>query len=224
MDEQANHTNFKTIFHQLSRLIRRIPFTICMVAILIVVAWATHSYFQELARNWIERLGFAPNDFWLFRWERLVLSALVTQGGLTFWFAVVATAVTSGLAEWKSGTLRTFVAFWGVHLGALMLESALFLLPLHRLGFPAARAAFFSRNVGPSAGYMGLLGYLATFLPKRWRWLAFSTILVGLLIVLFIPPRPGQTLAIKLADDMAHLIAFPLGWLTAYLIRKNNAR
>jgi len=224
MGKQASRTDFETIFSNLSRLIKRVPFTLCMVAILLIVAWATHSYFQELARHWIERLGFAPRDFWLFRWERLFLSAFVTQGGLAFWLAVVMVAVTSGMAEWKSGSLRAFGTFWGVHLVTLVLESALFLLPLHRLGFPAARAVFFSRDVGPSAGYMGSLGYMVTFLPKPWRWLVFGVILLILLVSVFIPPFSGQNLAIKLSDDMAHLIAFPLGWLAAILIRKNKAR
>jgi hypothetical protein len=219
MGEQTDRNDFKSIFHSLIRLIKRLPFTICMVVILLVVAWATHSYFQVLAQNWINRLGFAPRDFWLFRWERLALSALVTQGGTTFWFALAMVAVTSGLVEWKKGSLWAFATFWVVHLVTLFLESALFLLPLHRLGFTAARAVFFSRNVGPSAGYMGSLAVVFTFLPKPWRWLAFSIILVALVVSLLIPPRPDQSPAIKLSDDIAHLIAFPLGWLLASLIK-----
>ena len=219
MGEQKSHTDFKTILSHTGQLIQRVPFTLCMVIVLLGVAWATHSYFQGLAHTWIIRLGFAPHDFWLFRWERLILSASVTQGGFTFWFALVMVAFTSGVTEWKSGSLRAFATFWGVHIATLILESALFLLPLHRLGFPAARAVFFSRDVGPSAGYMGSLGYIITYLPKPWRWIAFGVILIFLSISLFLPPTPGQTLAIKLADDVAHLIAFPLGWLTATLIR-----
>jgi hypothetical protein len=224
MGEQRSRTNFKTILYQLGWLIQRLPFTLCMVVILLGVAWVTQSYFQGLALTWINRLGFAPRDFWLFRWEHLVLSALVTQGGSIFWFALAMVAFTSGVAEWKSGSLRAFFTFWGVHIVTLMLESVLFLLPLHRLGFPAARAVFFSRDVGPSAGYMGSLGYIITFLPKPWRWTALVVILIVLITSLLVPPTPGQTLAIKLADDVAHLIAFPLGWLTATLIRGDFQR
>ncbi len=218
MGEQTNRTSRKVNLPHPWQVIRRIPFTLCMLIILAVVAWVTHSYFQELARTWINRLGFAPRDFWFLRWERLFLSALVTQGGFSFWFALVMVAFTSGVAEWKTGTWRAISIFWGVHLATLILESALFLLPLQHLGFPAARAIFFSRDEGPSAGYMGTLGYVSTLLPKPWRWLAFGSILIILVVSLFIPPSPGQTLAIKLSDDMAHLIAFPLGWLSAFLI------
>ena len=224
MVEQKNYTNFKAFIYQPGRLIKRVPFTLCMVVILLIVAGATHSIFQDLARNWITHLGFAPRDFWLFRWERLFISALVTQGGTTFWFALVMVAFTSGVTEWKSGSLRAIITFWAVHLVTLIFESALFLLPLHRLGFPAARAVFFSRDVGPSAGYMGSLGYIVTYLPKPWRRIVFAVILTILVVSLFVPPRPGQTLAIKLADDMSHLIAFPLGWLTASFKRRKTLR
>jgi hypothetical protein len=77
--------------------------------------------------------------------------------------------------------------------------------------------------VGPSAGYMGSLGFVITFLPKPWRWVAFGAILIYLIISLFLPPQAGMTLAIKTSDDLAHLLAFPLGWITAYLFKKNYA-
>jgi hypothetical protein len=198
-------------------IIRRIPFTLCMVIILLLVAWGTQSYFKELARDWVSRLGFAPHDFWFFRWERLILSALVTSGGAIFWFALGMVAITSGVAEWKTGSRRAALTFWGVHLVTLVLESLMFLLPLRQLGFIQARALFFSRDVGPSAGYMASLGLVTTFLPKPWRWIAFGAILIFLISALFIPPRSGETQAVKLAADMAHLIAYPLGWMSAYL-------
>ncbi len=63
-------------FIRLGQVIRRIPFTLGMLVLLLLVAWGTHSYFQELAREWVARLGFAPRDFWFLRWERLILSTL----------------------------------------------------------------------------------------------------------------------------------------------------
>ncbi len=215
---------FKTIIIRLGKASRRIPFTLCMVVILLLVAWGTHSYFQELARSWVTRLGFAPRDFWLFRWERLVLSAVVTSGGIIFWFALGMVAITSGVAEWKRGSWRAAFTFWGVHMVTLILESLLFLLPLQQLGFTQARAQFYSRDVGPSAGYMASLGLVTTFLPKPWRWMVFAAIFTYLVVALLLPPRPGETQAVKLAADMAHLIAYPSGWLSAYLFRRKASR
>jgi hypothetical protein len=202
------------------QIIRRLPFTLCMIILMCLVALWTNSYFQELAEIWVNRLGFAPRDFWFFRWERLIGSALVTSGGIIFWFALGMVAFTSGVVEWVTSSVRAALTFWGVHLVTLVLESLLFLLPLHQLGFTQARALFFLRDVGPSAGYMASLGLITTFLPKPWRWVAFGTILIFLIISLFLPPISGETEAVKLSADLAHLIAFQLGWMSSYLFRR----
>jgi hypothetical protein len=147
----------------------------------------------------------------------------VTSGGSIFWLALVMVAFTSGTAEWIYGSWRAALTFWSVHLITLVLESMLFLLPLHQLGFTQARTLFFSRDVGPSAGYMGSLGLVTTFLPKPWRWVAFGIIFAFLVISLFLPPGAGETQAIKLSADLAHLIAFPLGWMTAFVIGRKRS-
>jgi hypothetical protein len=129
---------------------------------------------------------------------------------------------TSGVTEWMSGSWRAVLSFWGVHVVTLVLESLMFLLPLHQLGFAQARALFFSRDVGPSAGYMGSLGYITTYLPKPWRWVVFGCILVFLIVSLFLPPRPGETQAVKLSADIVHLFAFPLGGITSFLFGRKR--
>jgi hypothetical protein len=218
MNEPSTLTRIKASLLRLGQLVRRIPFTLCMVVILLAVAGWTNSYFQELTRAWMSRLGFAPRDLWVLRWWRLILSALVTSGAITFWSALVMVGFTSGVAEWMSGTWRALLVFWGVHLATLVLEALIFTLPLHQLGFTQARGLFFSRDVGPSAGYMGSLGYITFFFPRPWRWFGFGIIMIYLIGSFFLPGRAGVSPAIELSDNMAHIIAFPLGWLTANLI------
>jgi hypothetical protein len=217
MRELSDVKQIKTGSARLGQVVSHLPFTLIMVMLLLLVAWGTNSYFQELTREWVTRLGFAPRDFWLLRWERLILSALVTSGGVTFWFALGMVAFTSGIAEWKTGTLRAALTFWGVHLVTLVAEGLIFSLPMRQFGFEQAHTLFFSRNVGPSAGYMGCLGLITTFLPRPWRFVAFGVITAYLLIALFLPSRAGVSSAIELADDLAHLIAYPLGWLSAFV-------
>jgi hypothetical protein len=217
MSDATNTKRIRSSSFRFGLVVRRLPFTLIMVMLLLLVAWWTNSYVQELTREWVNRLGFAPRDFWFLRWWRLILSALVTSGGITFWFALGMVAFTSGVAEWKAGTLRAALTFWGVHLVTLVLEGLIFSLPMRQLGFSQERSLFFSRNVGPSAGYMGSLGLITTFLPRPWRWVAFGAILAYLLLAVFLPARAGVTLAIELSDDLAHLIAYPLGFISAYL-------
>jgi hypothetical protein len=222
MNERSTLTRIKASFLRPGQLVRRIPFTLCMLSILLVVAGWTNSYFQELTRAWLSRLGFAPRDLWLLRWWRLVLSALVTSGGITFWSGLVMVALTSSVAEWMTGTWRALLAFWGVHLATLVLEALIFTLPLHQLGFTQAHGLFFSRDVGPSAGYMGSLGYITIFLPRSWRWAGFGAAMIFLIGSFFLPGRAGVSPAIELSDNMAHIIAFPLGLLTASLVARKN--
>ncbi len=218
MGEKTTSTGIKNSFYRFGSLIRRLPFTWVMVILLLGVAWWTNSYIQALTQVWISRLGFAPRDLWFLRWWRLILSAFVTGGGVTFWLALAIVAFTSGIIEWLNGSLRAALVFWGVHLATLVSEALIFTLPLHRLGFTQARGLFFSRDVGPSAGYMGSLGYVVFCLPKPWCLVGLGVILAYLAAAVAIPSGSGMTPAIELTDDLAHLIAFPLGWLAAYLM------
>jgi hypothetical protein len=222
MSDTSKINRIKAGPSRLAQVVSRLPFTLVMVMLLLLVAWWTNSYVEVLTREWVNRLGFAPRDFWFLNWWRLILSALVTSGGMNFWFAFGMVAFTSGVAEWKAGTLRAALTFWGVHLVTLVLEGLIFSLPLRQLGFSQERLLFFSRNVGPSAGYMGTLGLITTFLPKPWRWVVFGGILVYLMIALVLPSQAGVTLAIELSDDLAHAIAYPLGFLSAYLFENKR--
>jgi hypothetical protein len=48
---------------QAGRIARRVPFTLVMVAVLIVMALITHTVLADISAEWIPRLGFAPRDF-----------------------------------------------------------------------------------------------------------------------------------------------------------------
>ena len=143
---------------------------------------------------------------------------------LFLWVVISRFSEIEKLAETLSGEQWQWVAgsFWGIHLVTLVFESVLFLLPLHQLGFTQARAVFYSRDVGPSAGYMASLGLVTTFLPKPWRWVVFGAVLTFLIVALTLPPRPAETQAVKLTADMAHLIAYPLGWIERVSIQKES--
>jgi hypothetical protein len=204
-------THIMTRFKQ---LLRRFPFTLLMLVVLGATAVSTNTHLSTLTKGWLSRLGYAPRDLWLFNWERLITSALVTFGQSVFWQAMGMIALAVGAAEWLAGTKRTAVTFWGVHLTTLLSESLLIALPLHLSGSTTGTALILARDVGPSAGYFGCLGLASRRLPQPWSWLSGTAVLMALIVALFQAPRVGQETAVKLAADLAHLIAFPLGWLT----------
>jgi hypothetical protein len=44
-----------------------------------------------------------------------------------------------------------------------------------------------------------------------------------LVVTMLLPPRAGESAEVKLLADIAHLIAFPLGWLSSGVGRKGKS-
>ena len=194
-----------------------------MLAALIAGALATNTHTNDLSPHWLNRLGFAPADVWLLRWERLFTSALITGGGRVFWQALAMVALSVGVAEWVAGTRRAIATFWGVHLLTLLIEALLIAWPLHQLGPPFGTALVVARDVGPSAGYFGCLGLACARFPrKQWGQAAGLLIFLSLVWTIFQPARIGQDGTVKFFADLAHIIAFPLGWLSSYVSFKRT--
>ncbi len=202
-----------------SKLLWNFAFTWVMLAAFLTAAIGTKTHTGTLSTHWLERLGFAPHDLWFWRWERLFTSAFVTTGGGLFPSVLSIATFSIGLVEWLAGTKRAMATFWGVHLLTLLVESLLIILPLHRLGYGRGTALTLVRDVGPSAGYFGCLGFASRCLSSRLGPLINGFILAILLINLFKPASYEEDRNTKFFADLAHLIAFPLGWLAAGLAR-----
>jgi hypothetical protein len=164
----------------------------------------------------LQHVGFAPQDLLLFSWRRLISSAMFTHGRLEFWAAIAMIVLAVGAAELMVGTLRTAATFWGVHLIALLTESLLIALPLALAGVGAGKDLSDVRDVGPSAGYVAALGLVCAMLPSRWPRVAAVAVL-SILLVLVFTLAGGADQTVRLSAGIAHLIAFPLGYVAARL-------
>jgi hypothetical protein len=193
----------------------RLPFTLAMLTSLIVVALVTNTYFEQITRHWLRRTGFAPNDLWYWRLERMFTSALGTSGGWVFWEALFFVAFAVGLAEWMTGWKRAATTFWGVHLLVLVLLSLIVSLFLHELRAFGLEAAEAARDVGPSAGYFACLGLVSAQLKRPWNLVSGAALFAMFVIALFLPTAAGESAVLKFSADLAHMLAFPLGWLSA---------
>jgi hypothetical protein len=199
--------------------VRRLPFTILMLVLLGLTAIFTHTHSAPLSAIWIDRLGFAPADLLALDLGRLFTSAVTTNGGIVFWEAFAFTALSVGWAEWHWGTRAAVLVFWGVHLVTLIILSLIIALPLHWMGFTIGTLIALSRDVGPSAGYFGVLGLDVAGLRSPWRWITGGLILTVLMAALLtIGGGPGS--GIGMSAGLAHLIAFPLGWLSFSLVER----
>ena len=203
----------KTVLH----FLRRVPFTLIMLAGLFIGALVTNTYFQSITHRWLNRTGFSARDLWYLRLGRLFTSAMVTVGGRVFWEAVLLVALFVGLAEWRSGWKRAAATFWGVHLLALMLLSLIISLSVHQLRAFGLEASLVARDVGPSAGYFACLGLLSAQLKRPWNWVSGGVLFAMFVIALFMPAAAGESAHLKFSADLAHLLAFPLGWLSSGL-------
>jgi hypothetical protein len=191
---------------------RRLPFTLITLGLLGGFAIASGSIDARLPHMVVQRVGFAPRDLPDFDWSRIINSALFTHGGLEFWGAALMIVLAVGVAEWFAGTAFATATFWGVHVATLILESAL-ALPMKLGGLGIGEQILDVRDVGPSAGYVAALGAVCALLPKPWRYACIPPVLALLVALTFTPQMWALGEGAAWSATIAHLIAFPLGWL-----------
>lgn len=201
--------------------LRRLPFTLAMLVLLGLTAILTNTQVATISAEWLDRLGFAPVDLFALNLGRLFTSALVTSGGRVFWETLGMVAFAVGLAEWLTGPRSAALTFWGVHLSTLVIESLVVVFPLHFLGMTLSSLVALSRDVGPSAGYFGALGLVSANLKHPWNLISGGLIFVGLQLAL-LRISGGNNLGMEVSADLAHLIAFPLGWYSSKIFRAGN--
>jgi hypothetical protein len=203
---------------------RRVPFTLITMTGLFIGALATNTTFDQITHHWLNHAGFAPNDLWYGRLERMFTSAMVTAGGKVFWEAILLVALFVGLAEWMTGWRRTALTFWGVHLLVLVLFSLIVSLALHQLHDFGWEASEIARDVGPSAGYYACLGLICSQLKRPLNLVSGAVLFAMFVIVLFLPATAGESAEMKFSADLAHMLAFPLGWFLAGIGGKAEER
>ena len=202
-------------------ILRRLPFTLTMLTLLGLTAILTHTQFATISNKWLNRLGFAPFDLLALDLGRLFTSALVTSGGRVFLEALGMVTFAVGVSEWLTGSRRAALTFWGVHFSTLLIESLVVALPMHWFGMTLGSLVALSRDVGPSAGYFGALGLVSAHLKYPWNLLSGGAIFIALEFAL-IHISGNNTLGLEVSADIAHAIAFPLGWYFSKLVNKDE--
>jgi hypothetical protein len=212
--------SFGDIISRVEAVGLRVPFTIATVGMLVLAGWLTNSANgEQLGARAIARLGFAPADTTSFDLVRAVMSAFVTNGPAAFWFAVVATAILVGLTEWRYGSARAAIAFWGTHLITLALTWVL-LAPLLLTTDATAKLLFLARDVGPSAGFMGCAGYLLYGLGGKSGSLSLAVGVVVLSGLLAVNLGTVATEPAEVSAALSHLLALPVGFVLGLLTSK----
>lgn len=208
-----------TLAAALSRgIVRRVPFTIVMLVVISAVGLTTATHLDRLPPSFLQRFGFAPFHLRAGDLVRLLTSAFLTLGSWSFYGALAMIAVCVGLAEKRVGTWRAVLAFWGIHVATLLIQSLLLAISARHLDVLWIKLLQIEHDVGPSAGYYGCLGVVCQKQSeprRRWLLAIVGGILLARLIWSALAPHPRT----PLAADIAHLIAFPLGVALARRLR-----
>jgi lysylphosphatidylglycerol synthetase-like protein (DUF2156 family) len=187
----------------------RQPFTVTLIGVLLLVAWAsgslTHSVADTALLNDIGygvpalRQGqfytiFTSIAFALFPWMLATVIFLVLIGVLPF--------------EMVAGWRRTAIVFAITQVGGYILASLLVAWPLAATGSDWGAHLANTRDVGPSAGAFGCLSALAWYLPHPWRRRGIVALLVYFGGFLLLTHRIWDV-----EHAIAGLLGLALGWL-----------
>ena len=202
----------------LFRFLVRYPFTLAMLAALIAAGIYGRTHVGELDENVRHRAGYSVRLLLEGELHRGFTSLFFTAGGTRFYSSLVMLAVAVGWVESSYGTLRAVTAFFGVHLATLVLMSVSIALLYAMAQTHRGSLLWEVKDVGPSAGYYGCLGFAIAGLSPGLRLSLVAAVASILLVRLAWSsihlPEGGHVLS----ADIAHLIAFPMGLLLFLLL------
>lgn len=188
----------------------RLPFTFSMLVILIGLGVYGRTHVGPLDAGISHEVGFSPKLLIEGEVHRLITSLFFTAGGWMFYVSLAMFAITVGWTEWCYGTRRALTVFWGVHLTTLLIVAIAISLPLSALGSMHGNVLYGIRDVGPSAGYYGCLGYsLGGNARHRRLWITLVSVL--LLVRLCWSGSQLPESGSHYTADLAHALAWAIG-------------
>ncbi len=208
MRDQSVYASLTEIWKRIQQL----PVAVVTTFVIGVIALLTRTTHEPLLAAWRARLGVSPADVWRLRWRRLLTAPLVTDGGHIFWSGITITTIVTAHVERRWGSRRAWSLFWTSHVFTMLAEA---LIGTMLVSWQPARwqGFFHARDVGPSAAYFGMLGYISAHLRAPWHALVGAAS-VSILTAVFWRPYRGLTdRDLRWLADVAHLIAYPVGWI-----------
>jgi hypothetical protein len=138
-------------------------------------------------------------------------SALVTHGPRVLLVALIMTALCVGLVERQAGWRVGLAVFWGTHLFTVVAVTLILTLLDSSLQSRTTESLLVMRDVGPSAGYFGSLGFGLALAAGRASALGTAAVLVWLGLDAVGIIRPVLALPQEVSADLAHILAFSFG-------------
>lgn len=203
---------------KLWRLSSTMIFTLSMLMVLVVAGVYGRSHVGTLDSMVHQRMGLSADLLWKGEVHRVLTSLIFTPGGWHFYSSFVMFSLSVGWLECQRGTLTAGLVFFGVHVATLLLMVLGIAFENWLVQSHSGSLLWFTRDVGPSAGYYGCLGLALMMQPAALR----RPIIIAMLIVLLL--RLGYSTYClhestrSMSADIAHLIAFSLGLSLAQVL------
>jgi phosphatidylglycerol lysyltransferase len=184
------------------RFLARVPFTVTVVVIMLVVGVATQALWDPVRdRPLFEQIGYGLPALRAGRWWTVVSGAVVALTPLQYVAVTGGFAVLVGWSEWRLGTRGTAIAtICGQVVGVL--GSALLLAVFAPTGWGWAVRVSDDLDVGFSAGALAAVAAASVVVSPPWR--ARVRFILGLYAVL-------AFLYVGLLWDLEHLIGVAFG-------------
>lgn len=198
--------------------LEKIPFTIITSSLMIIFAVMTNSINRELSPELIVKFGFAPVDLLQYKIFNLFLSIFITTGKAVFFESLISFIAIAGIFEYLTSSKEVIKCFFGIHVITMIILSYITFV-LFLFGNTYGIEIFLSHDVGPSAGYFGILGILISLLKTPYVNFLFLCLLL-IFMYLFFYPISNKNMSIEYSAAMAHIIAFTVG----YKITKQSER
>ena len=155
--------------HRVISLVRRLPLTTGLLAVIILLAIATRSLWEPLAGR---PLGLSTMyglpAFESGSWWTVFTGAFLAQEPLQYAPILVGLALFGGFAEWRLGTARAAVALIACHVVAVV-GTALLLWFTRDHGYQWSTDLARRRDAGPSAAFLGAAAAATVTLSPPWR-------------------------------------------------------
>jgi hypothetical protein len=189
------------------------PLTILVLATMIACAWATDTVFSRMPTANLQRLGCGPADLFSARGWCVVTALPFTWGGFSFLGLLPLVALSLGACEHAVGAARTAAIFLFTCVLAEFFEATGLRALAPLLGEKTVLALLTARDVGPSAGCFGCVGFLIARLSPGLQASAAGAVAIFLLLIALWRPDPGFAPATLWISDLAHPLAALTGWL-----------
>ncbi|MDU9004583.1 hypothetical protein [Sedimentitalea todarodis] len=182
--------------------IRRIPFTILFLSIMVLANWFAGTLAGTLPAETLSNWGISHQTVVTGDLARLITGTFLSHDLGMFLRQLIFAGAVIGYFEWHGSTLRTAITYFSIDIvGSVIVLFAVVPLvaAIPEIGQADARATL---DVGMSAGGFGLIGAILASWPHKW--LLLGAVVAAIVVKVWYD--------LDVIADSAHLICLLIGF------------